>query len=71
MMLPSCSLCSTKFRASKESAVLRVAGQSSFKEIELMIPNRTAGNSKKGGKAAPGQTAYTTWQWLGQDPLVR
>jgi hypothetical protein len=50
--------------------VPRAFGQITFKEIGLMIPNLTARNSKKGGKAAPGQTAHAPRQWLGQDPLV-
>src|ERR1043165_106968 len=65
MMSPSCSLWSTKFRASKANAALRVAGQTIFKEIEPTILNLIARNSKKGGNADPRQTAKPHGSGLG------
>src|SRR5262245_22567916 len=70
MMLPNCSPWSTRSHALKENGVLHDAGQTSFKEIEPMIPSRTAGRSKKGDKLPPGQTSHRPWQRLGHNTLV-
>jgi transposase len=54
----------------KGKPVPRGFGQSTFRVIELMIPNRIGSRSKKGDKDFACQTPHCSWERLGQDPMV-
>jgi len=70
MTLPSYSPWWTKSLVFEENPVIRVLAPINSKQIEPMIPSRTASSSKKGDKATLGQASHGSRQRLGQETMV-